>query len=278
MTPHRWKYFLLSALTSLGLILGTQIPSQALSWRDLLRGGVQVLQGVQLSRLSDGQEVQIGQQINSNLFSTEFKRYDNQIIQSYVNAVGQRLVPNSQRSTLPYTFQVIESDQVNAFATMGGFVYITTGLLKTASNEAEVAGVLGHEIGHIEGKHLIKQISQAAWQQGLLTAAGVDRSQVVQLGLELAVRRPHSRDDERDADQRGLRIMGASGYAQSAMVSFMRKLESGNNPPQFLSTHPSPSNRVRDLESSITPNQPTLPGLSNGLDEVAYRSQMQTLK
>jgi len=228
--------------------------------------------------MSDGQEVQIGQQINNNLLSTEFKRYDNQTIQNYVNTVGQRLVPNSQRSTLPYTFQVIESDQINAFATMGGFVYITTGLLKTASNEAEVAGVLGHEIGHIEGKHLIKQISQAAWQQGLLTAAGVDRSQVVQLGLELAVRRPHSRDDERDADQRGLRIMGNSGYAQSAMVSFMRKLESGRNPPQFLSTHPSPSNRVRDLESSITPNQPSIPGLSNGLDEVAYRSQIQTLK
>jgi beta-barrel assembly-enhancing protease len=278
MAPRRWKYLLLSAVTSLGLILGTQIPSEALSWRDLFRGGVQVLQGVQLSRMSDGQEVQIGQQINNNLLSTEFKRYDNQTIQNYVNTVGQRLVPNSQRSTLPYTFQVIESDQINAFATMGGFVYITTGLLKTASNEAEVAGVLGHEIGHIEGKHLIKQISQAAWQQGLLTAAGVDRSQVVQLGLELAVRRPHSRDDERDADQRGLRIMGNSGYAQSAMVSFMRKLESGRNPPQFLSTHPSPSNRVRDLESSITPNQPTLPGLSNGLDEVAYRSQIQTLK
>ena len=278
MAPRRWKYLLLSAVTSLGLILGTQIPSEALSWRDLFRGGVQVLQGVQLSRMSDGQEVQIGQQINNNLLSTEFKRYDNQTIQNYVNTVGQRLVPNSQRSTLPYTFQVIESDQINAFATMGGFVYITTGLLKTASNEAEVAGVLGHEIGHIEGKHLIKQISQAAWQQGLLTAAGVDRSQVVQLGLELAVRRPHSRDDERDADQRGLRIMGNSGYAQSAMVSFMRKLESGRNPPQFLSTHPSPSNRVRDLESSITPNQPSIPGLSNGLDEVAYRSQIQTLK
>ncbi len=278
MAPRRWKYLLLSALTSLSLILGSQIPSQALSWRDLFQGGVQVLQGVQLSRMSDGQEVQIGQQINSSLLSTEFKRYDNQLIQNYVNAVGQRLVPNSQRSTLPYTFQVIESDQVNAFATMGGFVYITTGLLKTASNEAEVAGVLGHEIGHIEGKHLIKQISQAAWQQGILTAAGVDRSQVVQLGLELAVRRPHSRDDERDADQRGLRIMGASGYAQSAMVSFMRKLESGNNPPQFLSTHPSPSNRVRDLENSIDPNQPSLPGLSNGLDEVTYRSQIQTLQ
>lgn len=273
MAPHRWKYFILSALTSLGLILGTQIPSEALSWRDLLRGGVQVLQGVQLSRMSDGQEVQIGQQINDNLMSTDFKRYNNQIIQNYVNAVGQRLVPNSQRSTLPYTFQVVESDQVNAFATMGGFVYVTTGLMKTASNEAELAGVIGHEIGHIEGKHLIKQISQAAWQQGLLTAAGVERSQVVQLGLELALRRPHSREDERDADQRGLRMLGASGYAQSAMVSFMRKLESGNTPPQFLSTHPSPRNRVQELESSINPAQQN----SEGLDELAYRSQIQTL-
>ncbi|MEY2977960.1 MAG: hypothetical protein RLZZ435_2099 [Cyanobacteriota bacterium] len=274
MVFRRWKYLVLAGLMSFGLSVGTQTPSQALSWRDLFRGGIQVLQGVQLSRMSDRQEVEIGQQINQNLLATEFKLYNDPLIQNYVNQIGQRLVPNSNRSTLPYTFQVVESDQINAFATMGGFVYVTTGLMKTASNEAELAGVIGHEIGHIEGKHLIKQISRTAWQQGLLTATGVDRSQVVQLGLELAVRRPHSRDDERDADGRGLRIMGASGYAQSAVVSFMRKLESGNNPPQFLSTHPSPGSRVQNLENAIDPAKRN----GDGLDELAYRSQIQSLR
>ena len=228
---RRWQYLLLAFLTSLSLVIGSSTIAQAVSWQDLLRGGIQVIQGVQLSRLSVKEEVEIGQQINKNLWETEFKRYENANVNNYVNRIGQRLVPYNNRSQLPYTFQVVDSNDVNAFATMGGFVYVTTGLMKTATNEAELAGVIGHEIGHIEGKHLIKQISRSALQQGVLTAAGarIDRSQVVRLGLDLAVNLRNSREDERDADDRGLRIMGSAGYAQSAMASFMRKLQGGNN-------------------------------------------------
>jgi predicted Zn-dependent protease len=271
---RRWQYLLLAFLTSFSLVLGSTTIAQAISWQDLLRGGIQVIQGVQLSRLSAQQEVEIGQQINKNLWETEFKRYENARVNDYVNRIGQRLVPYNNRSQLPYTFQVVDSNEVNAFATMGGFVYITTGLMKTATNEAELAGVIGHEMGHIEGKHLIKQISRAAWQQGLLTASGarIERSQVLRLGLDLALNLPHSREDERDADDRGLRIMGSAGYAQSAMASFMRKLQSGNN-LQFLSTHPSTSSRVQDLERGI---DPTKTG-TDGLDPVSYRSEIQPL-
>jgi predicted Zn-dependent protease len=271
---RRWQYLLLAFLTSFSLVLGSTTIAQAISWQDLLRGGIQVIQGVQLSRLSAQQEVEIGQQINKNLWETEFKRYENARVNDYINRIGQRLVPYNNRSQLPYTFQVVDSNEVNAFATMGGFVYITTGLMKTATNEAELAGVIGHEMGHIEGKHLIKQISRAAWQQGLLTASGarIERSQVLRLGLDLALNLPHSREDERDADDRGLRIMGSAGYAQSAMASFMRKLQSGNN-LQFLSTHPSTSSRVQDLERGI---DPTKTG-TDGLDPVSYRSEIQPL-
>lgn len=271
--PQRWPQRLLALSLILGMPMAIAPPSQALSWQDLLRGGVQVLQGVQLSRLSPAQEVELGQQLNQNLLTSEFQRYENPDIQTYVNQIGQRLVPHSNRPDLPYTFQVVASDQVNAFATMGGFVYVTTELMKTADNEAELASVIGHEIGHIEAKHLIKQISQAAWQQGLLTAAGVDRSQVLQLGVELALNRPHSREDERDADMRGLRMLGNAGYAQSAMPSFMQKLASGNSPPQFLSTHPAASSRVRDLDRAIDPNRRT----GDGLDAASYRSRIQAL-
>lgn len=271
--PQRWPQYLLTLSLMLGMPMAIAPPSQALSWQDLLRGGVQVLQGVQLSRLSPAQEVELGQQLNQNLLTSEFQRYENPDIQTYVNQIGQRLVPHSNRPDLPYTFQVVASDQVNAFATMGGFVYVTTELMKTADNEAELASVIGHEIGHIEAKHLIKQISQAAWQQGLLTAAGVDRSQVLQLGVELALNRPHSREDERDADMRGLRMLGNAGYAQSAMPSFMQKLASGNSPPQFLSTHPSASSRVRDLDRAIDPNRRT----GDGLDAASYRRRIQAL-
>ena len=271
---RRWQYLLLAFLTSLSLVIGSSTIAQAVSWQDLLRGGIQVIQGVQLSRLSVKEEVEIGQQINKNLWETEFKRYENANVNSYVNRIGQRLVPYNNRSQLPYTFQVVDSNDVNAFATMGGFVYVTTGLMKTATNEAELAGVIGHEIGHIEGKHLIKQISRSALQQGVLTAAGarIERSQVVRLGLDLAVNLRNSREDERDADDRGLRIMGSAGYAQSAMASFMRKLQGGNN-LEFLSTHPSSSSRVQDLERGI---DPTKTG-TDGLDPATYRSEIQPL-
>jgi predicted Zn-dependent protease len=221
--------------------------------------------------MSAAQEMELGRQINDSLMSQEFTRLNNDNIQGYVEQIGQRIAAHSQRPDINYVFQVVDDEQVNAFATLGGFVYVTTGLMKTADNEAELAGVVGHEIGHIEGKHLIDQIWQSAWQQGLLTAGGLDRSTAAQLGVELALNRPKSREAEHDADDRGLRLMGDAGYAQSAMASFMSKLaELGGSPPQILSTHPSPVNRVRTIEGNINPAQRN----GDGLDGNAYRSQI----
>lgn len=270
----RWIYGFLALFTAASLIFSST-PAQAWGWRNILRGGVQVLQGIQISNMSDAQEMEVGAEINRNLMSTEFKRFKNDQIQGYVNAVGQRLVPHSIRPGLTYTFQVIDSEQINAFATMGGYVYVTTGLMALASNEAELAGVIGHEIGHIEGKHLINQIREAAFQRGILTAAGLDRSTIAQLGVELALRRPNSRRDERDSDHRGLRMLGAAGYGQVAMASFMQKLASqGGSPPQFLSTHPSSSSRVADIERGIDPNLRQ----GDGLDPNAYRQQTLAIR
>jgi predicted Zn-dependent protease len=276
----RWRafgrvgYFLLALFTAVMVSVGSIPASQALSIGDLLRGGVQVLQGWQLTRMSDAQETELGQQINESILTREFQRYDNPTLNAYIDQIGQRLGAQSNRSGLRYTFQVVNSNEVNAFATMGGFVYVTTGLLKTAENEAELAGVLGHEIGHIEGKHLIKQIWQSAWQQGLLTATGLDRNTAAQLGVELALNRPNSREHEHDADDRGLRIMGNAGYAQVGMASFMRKLMAlGGSSPAFLSTHPSTSSRVRDIEGRISPEKRN----GDGLDTTAYRTQIQAL-
>lgn len=271
---RRFAYILLAAITALSLSLGSANVSQAFSWRDLIRGGVQVLQGWQLRRMSNEQEMELGGQINQTLLDQEFTIYTNDNIQNYVNQIGQRLTPQSTRPDLTYTFQVVEDEQINAFATMGGFVYVTTGLMQTADNEAELAGVIGHEIGHIEGKHLIDQIWRSAWQQGLLTASGLDRNTAAQIGVELALTRPNSREAERDADERGVRMLGDSGYAQSAMVSFMRKLdEMGGNPPQFLSTHPSSSSRVRDIEGHINAEQRD----GDGLDSNAYKAAISPL-
>ncbi len=261
----------------MSLWLGQAQVSQASRVRDRIQGGNQPTEAVQPSRLSPEQEMIVGQRMNRDLLgSGEFRLYRNPDIQNYVVGIGERLLPYSDRANeLTYTFQVIADDQINAFATMGGYVYITTGLMEFADNEAELASVVGHEIGHIDGKHLIEQIRADAIRQGLMTAAGLDESAIAQIGVELLRERPNSREDEYDADQRGLSMIGDAGYAQSAMPDFMQKLgDQGGSPPEFLSTHPDPENRVEALESSIDPNQRD----GDGLDSTAYYNRTLPLR
>ncbi|MEL6221910.1 MAG: M48 family metallopeptidase [Cyanobacteria bacterium J06627_8] len=269
---RRWFYAVVSAVVAVGIMLGSARPAPAVpSWLELLIRGVQV---VQLSTISDRQEVELGRQINEQLVNQEFRVYNNSQVERYVNQVGQRLVPASTRSDIPYTFQVVRDDQINAFATMGGFVYITTGLLSAADNEAQMASVLAHEIGHIASEHAIEQMREQAIARGLMSAAGVDESVAVNIGVELAVNRRNSRADEREADQLGLANLQRAGYAPSAMVAFMEKLLSAGSPPTFLSTHPSVSSRIRDLNAAI---DPATANVGDGLDEASYRSNVQGL-
>lgn len=273
----RLGYFLLAVLTAMGLWLSQAQVSQATRVRDQIRGGNQTTEAVQPSRISPEQEIAVGQQMNQDLLSSgEFTLHQNPDIQNYVVEIGERLLPHSDRADeLTYTFQVIADDQVNAFATMGGYVYITTGLIKFADNEAQLASVVGHEIGHIDGKHLLTQIRADAVRRGLITATGLDSHEIVQIGVELLIERPNSREDEYDADQRGLSMIGDAGYAQSAMPDFMQKLgNQGGSPPEFLSTHPAPDNRVEALEESIDPNQRD----GDGLDATAYYNRTQALR
>lgn len=118
---------------------------------------------VQIANISDEQEVAIGKQIREQLLSQQYELYENGAVQEYVDRLGQELV-NSAKETrdIPYTFDVVVSDAVNAFATPGGFIYLTTGLLQEADNEAQLVSVMAHEIAHIEEKHSIKALKQAA--------------------------------------------------------------------------------------------------------------------
>ena len=270
-------YFLLAILVAMSLWLGQAQVSQASRVRDRIRGSTQTTETAQPIRLSPEQEMRVGQKMNRDLLqSGEFRLYRNPDIQNYIAGIGERLLPYSDRANeLTYTFQVIEDDQVNAFATMGGYVYVTTELMAFAGNEAQLASVVGHEIGHIDGKHLLEQIRADAVHQGLMTATGLDDSAIAQIGVELLRERPNSREAEYDADQRGLDMLGDAGYAQSAMPDFMQKLaDQGGSPPEFLSTHPDPENRVEALESSIDPNQRN----GDGLDSTAYYDHIQALR
>ncbi len=269
----RFFYPLISVATAITLFLSTPSSAMGFSIWDILFQGAQI---IQLSNISDKQEVQLGRQINQQLVKSDIKLSRNSQINNYIQAIGKRLAAENTRTKIPYKFQVVKDDSINAFATAGGYVYINTGLIKAADNEAELSSVVAHEIAHIEGRHVVEQMKKTAIARGLATAAGVENSRLVQLGVELGYRRPNSRGAERDADRRGLRILTDAGYAPQAMVSFMSKLKSKSRSgvPTFLSTHPSPNNRVEYLQSWV--NAQRSKG-NDGLNKAAYRKNIRPL-
>jgi predicted Zn-dependent protease len=257
-----WLYPLLAAASAVVFTLATPTASYAFNWFNIFQQGLQV---VQLSSMNDRKEVDLGKQIDAQLKSSQISILDNPAATAYVTQIGQRLIPQSARPNLPFTYQIVDDDAVNAFATMGGFVYVNKGLLKIADNEAQLASVIGHEMGHITAKHDIKQMRESAVAQGLLGVAGLDNSQAVQMGVELALKRPHSRQDEFEADRRGLINITRAGYSQIEMVNFMKKL---------LATHPDTADRIIQLNRQI---QQAPSANKDGTDATIYRNRLRSL-
>ncbi|BBD54706.1 M48 family metallopeptidase [Planktothrix agardhii] len=268
---RRWLYPVISITLSLSIVLSSTVATLAIPLPELIFRGIQV---IQLSNLSARQEIAIGEQINQELLSKQVKLFRNQEAQSYINQIGQRLVQASDRPNIPYTFQVIDDSSVNAFATMGGFVYVNTGLIAAASNEAELASVMAHEIGHIAGRHAIKQMRQAAVAAGVATAVGADQNKLVQIGVELALNRPKSREAEYEADRMGLATLARAGYAPRGAVDFMAKLLKSGSPPTILSTHPATGDRISAMQRLLDPSQVNS---GDGLDSNSYRATVERI-
>ncbi|MBE9044363.1 M48 family metalloprotease [Pleurocapsales cyanobacterium LEGE 10410] len=269
---RRLLYGLATFVLTLSISLINPQPSYGLSWIELMLRGIQI---VQISNISNTQEVALGKEINQELIrSGQAKIYRDRSIGNYVNQIGQRLAKTSQRPDIPYTFQVVDDNSINAFATMGGYVYINTGLMAAADNEAELASVIGHEIGHIAARHGIEQMRDRALAQGVLSAAGLDRSAAVQIGVDLAISRPNSRADELEADRFGLENMIQANYAPAGMLGFMEKLLKQGGTPSFLSTHPATSERITILRQRLDPQ--TI-NIGNGLDNRAYSNRIAAL-
>jgi len=256
----------------MGLIMGNANMSSAFNWRDLIVPGIQV---IQLTSLSDNQEVELGGQINDQILD-QVQLYNDRDINNYVKQIGDTLVPYSDRPELPYTFQVVNDDSINAFATMGGYVYVHTGLLKAADNEAEVAGVMAHEIAHITNKHALKQMRQRIIAGGVANAAGVDNSVLVAVGVEVGLNLPKSRRDEYEADRSGLETIVRSGYAPKGMVGFFQKLlnAGGGSVPTILRTHPHTEDRIANLEQMLQQAQIN-PNAGKGLDNARYKANIR---
>jgi predicted Zn-dependent protease len=264
---RRWGVFVLLLVLSLGLVVApVQAQRSGVPWPVLLQRGLEILQW---SNLSDRQEVQLGQQIHQQLLSREFQVHNDPDLQQYITEIGQRLVGVSERPNLPYEFTLVRSPQVNAFATMGGFVYVTTGLLKSVDNEAQLAGVIGHEIGHITNRHVVRQLQQLAVAQGISTLLGTDGSRLNAVVIELALRRPRSREHELEADRSGLNYLLRSGYDARGLLEFLAKLQGQGTPPTFLSTHPAPQTRIVALREQMPANSS-----GGGTDPQAYRQRV----
>mgnify|MGYP001791461351 CR=1 FL=1 len=269
----RFFYPLISVVIAFSLCFATPSSALGISIWDIFFQGAQI---IQISNISDKEEIRLGRQINQQLLQSEVKLYRNSQINNYIQRIGKRLEAHNTRTKIPYKFQVVKDDSINAFATAGGYVYINTGLIKAADNEAQLASVVAHEIAHIEGRHVVEQMKKTAIARGLATAAGVENSRLVQLGVELGYRRPNSRGAERDADRRGLRMLTDAGYAPQAAVDFMKKLlsKSRGGVPTFLSTHPSPRSRVQYLQSWV--NEKRSKG-NDGLSKTTYRRNIRPL-
>jgi predicted Zn-dependent protease len=267
---HRWLYGLLSLIIAISISLTTSQPSYGgRSVEDAVQQGVQTWRQY---RLSDEQEVELGKQINDELIKNgDVIVLKNPQVNSYLNEIGQRLAKVSERPQLSYTLQIVDDDSINAFATMGGFVYINRGTILTADNETELASVISHEMGHITGRHALSQMRNTAIAQGILTEFGLDQKAFVQLALQYGYKLPLSRRDELAADKKGLTNLKKAGYAPIGMLNFMEKLlKLGGSSPSILSTHPDTKYRLKVLQKLIDPNTARQ---GDGLDSKVYKNR-----
>ena len=212
-----------------------------------------------LNIFTDEEEVQLGLQF-SHQIEREVKLYSDPIVTAYINQLGQHLVNHSQRKDIRYYFKVVNTDAVNAFALPGGYLYVNIGLIRAAENEAELAGVIGHEIGHVVGKHGVKHMTR---QLGLAAvvqlALGDDQSTLERLVAGLAtngVLMKYSRHDEKEADEYAIQEMYDAGMDPEGIATFFEKLLDlqGNKPSrlaQLFSTHPPTDERVTAVRSQI---------------------------
>ncbi|MCP9236844.1 M48 family metalloprotease [Lewinella sp. JB7] len=233
----------------------------------------------QISFISEEQEIAMGQQYDPQVVA-EFGLYDDAQLQAFLTEKGNAMAAISERPNLPWTFRLVDSEVVNAFAVPGGFVYFTRGIMAHFNNEAQFAGVLGHEIGHVTARHTVAQQSkQQLAQIGLiggmiLSPELASQGQTLMQGMQLLFLK-FGRDAESQSDQLGVKYSTAIGYDANEMAGFFNTLDklsggSENRAPSFLSTHPDPLNREAEVLKLTKQAQAANPRTDYEVDRDGY--------
>ncbi len=215
----------------------------------------------QFNLISESREIAMGQEADVAI-SAQMGLYPDSSLQAYVRDLGMRMAAQSERPNLPWSFKVIDDPMVNAFALPGGFIYVTRGILAHLNSEAELAGVIGHEIGHVTGKHSVTQMSKQQLATiglgvGTILEPRLERfAGIAGQGLGLLFLK-YGRDDENEADYLGLRYMQRIDRDPRELVGVMEMLDGitqsagGGRVPEWLSTHPDPGNRAQNIRSHV---------------------------
>lgn len=210
--------------------------------------------------LTTDQEIALGLQSAPHMAEEYGGLYPDQEAQDLVKKVGQNIVNNSIARETPFRFDyhlLRDPETVNAFALPGGQVFITYGLFKRLKTEDQLAGVLGHETGHVVGRHSAEQMAKHELTQGILSGvmAGVDQGSAQMASLVANfINMKYGRTDELEADYLGVKFMIEAGYNPKAMIELMKILEAssgGQAPPEYQSTHPSSPHRIEEIKKAI---------------------------
>jgi predicted Zn-dependent protease len=216
----------------------------------------------QLSLVSESQEIQMGQEAAQQA-EQSIGLVDNAALQSYVHRIGAAMAAQSERPNLPWTFRVVDDPTPNAFALPGGYIFVTRGLLNLMRSEAELASVLGHEIGHVTAKHSVTLMSRAQIAQlglglgSIFVPAIAEYGQLAGAGLQLLFL-SYGRDAERQADDLGFRYALQQNYDVRDMVNVFAQLArasqaAGQSPlPMWLASHPYPEERIERIQLAIS--------------------------
>jgi predicted Zn-dependent protease len=215
----------------------------------------------ELMLVTEQDEISLGKQADQEIGQT-YGFYENPALSDYVNRIGQSLAKNTQRPNVEYHFKVLDTSIINAFAVPGGYVYVTRGILAYMNDEAELAGVIGHELGHENARHIARlmsrqQLAQLGLGVGMMLSENVRKyAGLAQFGASMLFLK-FSRDDERQADDLGVEYGSKSGYDTYRMAAFFETLERLNSGgasglPDWFSTHPNPVNRVAAVNNKTS--------------------------